>query len=48
MWYSPGGAAARALLYSVFNAQPPLATLLTLVGYTCLFGFVAVRCLRWE
>jgi hypothetical protein len=25
-----------------------LHTLLTLVGYTCLFGFAAVRCFRWE
>jgi ABC-2 type transport system permease protein len=48
MWYSPGGAAARALLYSVFNATPPLATLLTLVGYTIVFMYVAVRYFRWE
>jgi ABC-2 type transport system permease protein len=48
MWYSPAGAAVRALLYSVFNAQPPLTTLFTLAGYTLLFGFVAVRYFRWE
>jgi ABC-2 type transport system permease protein len=48
MWFSPGGAAARALLYSVFNATPPLATLLTLVGYTVVFMYVAVRYFRWE
>jgi ABC-2 type transporter len=34
MWYSPTGAAVRAILYSVFHAAPPLTTLLTLVGYT--------------
>jgi ABC-2 type transport system permease protein len=48
MWYSPGGAAGRALLYSVFNARPPLETLLTLVGYTVVFMYVAVRYFRWE
>ncbi len=48
MWYSPAGAAVRALLYSVFNSQPPVPTLLTLAGYTLLFGFVAVRYFRWE
>jgi ABC-2 type transport system permease protein len=48
MWYSPSGAAVRAVLYSVFNATPPVATLLTLVGYTVVFSFVAVRYFRWE
>jgi ABC-2 type transport system permease protein len=48
MWYSPSGAAERAILYSVFNATPPVGTLLTLVGYTLVFAFVAVRYFRWE
>jgi len=48
MWYSPTGAAVRALLYSVFHATPPAATLLTMAGYTVVFGFVAVRYFRWE
>ena len=48
MWYSPSGAAVRAILYSVFHATPPVTTLLTLVGYTLLFAFVAVRYFRWE
>jgi ABC-2 type transport system permease protein len=48
MWYSPGGGAARALLYSVFNSTPPVATLITLAGYTLVFGFAAVRYFRWE
>ncbi len=48
MWYSPSGAAVRAILYSVFHATPPVTTLLTLVGYTLVFAFVAVRYFRWE
>lgn len=48
MWYSPSGAAVRAILYSVFHATPPLPTLLTLVGYTVVFAFAAVRYFRWE
>lgn len=31
MWYSPSGAAVRAILYSVFDATPPVTTLVTLV-----------------
>jgi ABC-2 type transport system permease protein len=48
MWYSPSGAAVRALLYSVFHATPPVTTLLTLAGYTLVFAFAAVRYFRWE
>ncbi len=48
MWYSPVGAAARALLYSAFNVTPPYMTILTMAAYTVLFGFVAVRFFRWE
>jgi ABC-2 type transport system permease protein len=48
MWYSPSGAAERAILYSVFNATPPWTTLVTLAGYTLVFAFVAVRYFRWE
>jgi len=48
MWYSPGGAAARAILYAVFHQAPPVTTLLTLAGYTLVFGFAAVRYFRWE
>jgi ABC-2 type transport system permease protein len=48
MWYSPSGAAVRAILYSVFNMTPPVTTLLALVGYTLVFAFVAVRYFRWE
>ncbi len=48
MWYSPSGAAVRAILYSVFHATPPWATLLTMAGYTLVFMFLAVRYFRWE
>ena len=48
MYYSPVGAAVRALLYSVFNATPPVSTLAVLVGYAFVFAFVAVRYFRWE
>jgi ABC-2 type transport system permease protein len=48
MWYSPSGAAVRAILYSVFHATPPVTTLLTLVGYTLVFTAAAVRYFRWE
>jgi ABC-2 type transport system permease protein len=48
MWYSPGGAAVRAVLYSAFNQTPPLSTLAALIVYACVFAFVAVRYFRWE
>ena len=48
MWYSPSGAAVRAILYSVFNTTPPVTTLLALIGYTIAFAFTAVRYIRWE
>jgi ABC-2 type transport system permease protein len=48
MYYSPSGAAARALLDSVFNGSPSYAALLTLALYTIIFGFIAIRYFRWE
>jgi ABC-2 type transport system permease protein len=48
MYYSPAGAAVRALLYSVFNATPPYTTLVAMGVYTVLFLLVAVRYFRWE
>ena len=48
MYYSPAGAACRALLYAVFNATPPYATVVTMALYTALFAFVAVRYFQWE
>ena len=48
MYYSPAGAAVQALLYSVFNSAVPYTALATMVVYTALFAFVAIRYFRWE
>lgn len=48
MYYSPTGAASRALLYSVFNTAPPYTTIITMIVYTALFSYVAIRYFRWE
>lgn len=48
MYYSPTGAAVRALLYSIFNAAPPYTTIVTMAVYTVVFTFLAVRFFRWE
>lgn len=48
MYYSPSGAAVRALLSSVFDTSPPLTALVTMVVYTLVFAFVAIRYFRWE
>jgi ABC-2 type transport system permease protein len=48
MYYSPTGAAARAVLDSAFNGGPSYAALLTMAVYTLIFGFIAIRYFRWE
>jgi ABC-2 type transport system permease protein len=48
MYYSPSGAAAKALLDSAFNGTPPSASLATMAVYTIVFGFIAIRYFRWE
>ena len=48
MYYSPSGAAARALLSSVFNTAPPYTAIVTMVAYTVVFAFLAIRYFRWE
>ncbi len=48
MYYSPSGAAVRTLLDSVFNQALPYTTLVTLVVYTVVFAFIAIRYFRWE
>jgi ABC-2 type transport system permease protein len=48
MYYSPSGAAVRALLSSVFNTAPPLETVVTMVAYTTIFALLAIRYFRWE
>jgi ABC-2 type transport system permease protein len=48
MYYSPVGAAVRALLYSVFNSPPPYTAIVTMIVYTIIFAFIAIRYFRWE
>jgi ABC-2 type transport system permease protein len=48
MYYSPTGAAARAVVDSAFNGGPSYAALLTMAVYTLIFGFIAIRYFRWE
>ena len=48
IYYSPSGAAVRALLDSAFNQVPPYTTLVTLVVYAIIFAFIAIRYFRWE
>jgi ABC-2 type transport system permease protein len=48
MYYSPSGAAARAVLDSAFNGRASYAALLTTSLYTVILGFIAVRYFRWE
>jgi hypothetical protein len=48
MNYSPSGAAVRAVLDSAFNGSPSYAGLLTMVVFTVIFGFIAIRYFRWE
>jgi ABC-2 type transport system permease protein len=48
MYYSPSGAAARALLEAAFNGSPSYAALITMAVYTVIFGFIAIRYFRWE
>jgi ABC-2 type transport system permease protein len=48
MYYSPSGAAVKAVLDSAFNGSPSYAALLTMVVYTVIFGFLAIRYFRWE
>ena len=48
MYYSPSGAPVRALLYSVFNATPPLTAIVTMLVYAPIFTFIAIRYFRWE
>jgi ABC-2 type transport system permease protein len=48
MYYSPSGAAVRAVLDSSFNGSPSYAAWLTMAVYAVIFGFVATRYFRWE
>jgi ABC-2 type transport system permease protein len=48
MYYSPSGAAAKALLDAVFNGTFSYGALMAMAVYTVIFGFVAIRYFRWE
>ena len=48
MYYSPSGAAVKAVLDSAFNGGPSYAALVTMAVYTVIFGFIAIRYFRWE
>ncbi len=48
MYYSPAGAAVRALLYSLFNTPPPYLELVALIAYTIVFATLAIRYFRWQ
>ncbi|MDQ6721910.1 MAG: ABC transporter permease [Candidatus Dormibacteraeota bacterium] len=48
MYYSPSGAAVRAVLDSAFNGGSSYAALLTMAVYAVIFGFIAIRYFRWE
>jgi len=48
IYYSPSGAAVRALLDSAFNQAPQYTTYLTLFVYTVVFAFIAIHYFRWE
>jgi ABC-2 type transport system permease protein len=48
MYYSPSGAAVRAVLDAAFNGGPSYAALLTMAVYAVIFGFIAIRYFRWE
>jgi ABC-2 type transport system permease protein len=48
MYYSPSGAAVKAVLDSAFNGGLSYAALLTMAVYTVIFGFIATRYFRWE
>ncbi len=48
MYYSPSGAAVKAVLDSAFNGGLSYAALLTMAVYTVIFGFIAIRYFRWE
>jgi ABC-2 type transport system permease protein len=48
MYFSPSGAAARALLDAVFKGSASYAALLSMAVYTVVFAFIAIRYFRWE
>ncbi|HZY91543.1 MAG TPA: ABC transporter permease [Thermoplasmata archaeon] len=48
IYYSPAGAAVKALLDTTFSSTPPYLPVATMLGYAVAFAFVASRSFRWE
>ena len=48
MYYSPGGAAVKAMLGSVFGTGLPPTAVATMAVYAVIFAVVAIRYFRWE
>lgn len=48
MWYSPPGAAARTILYSIYNTTPPFMELVAALVYAIIFLLIAIRLFRWN
>ncbi|MGH7777478.1 MAG: ABC transporter permease, partial [Candidatus Dormibacterales bacterium] len=48
MYYSPSGAASKAVLDSAFGGSLPWAAWVTMAAYTAVFAFLANRYFRWE
>ena len=48
MYYSPSGAASRAVLDAGFNSSFSYVALLTMAVYAVIFGFIAIRYFRWQ
>jgi ABC-2 type transport system permease protein len=48
MYYSPSGAAVKAVLDSAFNGGLSYAAWLTMAVYAVVFGLIATRYFRWE
>jgi ABC-2 type transport system permease protein len=46
--WTPLGAAVRALKNSMQGTFPSAQSLLVMTAYAVAFGFLAVRCFRWE
>jgi ABC-2 type transport system permease protein len=44
----PAGASVQALTSAMQGAFPPAVPLLAMVGWTIVFGFLAVRTFKWE
>jgi ABC-type multidrug transport system permease subunit len=48
MYYSPSGAAVKAVLDAAFKGGHSYAAWLTMAVHAVIFGFIATRYFRWE